>query len=92
MRVMMENSVVCRIQLVNEDKSMFAESKITDGTNYDSHLQRAYDSTRAFALVLVSESGQKASVGIIFSERNDSFDLIQGLDEFKRSYMAEKGI
>lgn len=87
----MENSIVCRIQLMNADKSLFAESRITDGTTYDTHLQRAYDSTRAFALVLVSETGQKASVGIIFTERNDSFDFINGLDEFKRSFREEKG-
>jgi len=34
----MENSIVCRIQLVNGDKSLFAESRITDGTTYDTHL------------------------------------------------------
>jgi len=31
-------------------------------------------------------------VGIIFPERNDSFDFIQGLDEFKRAYRVEKGL
>jgi hypothetical protein len=41
---------------------------------------------------LVSDSGQRAVIGIIFPERNDSFDFIQGLDEFKRAFRVEKGL
>ena len=55
---------------------MFAQSKITDGSTYDTHITRAYDSSRAFALVLVSDEGQRATVGLMFPERNDSFDFI----------------
>ena len=42
--------------------------------------------------MLVSDSGQKATVGVMFPERNDSFDFIQGLDNFKKAYAAEKGL
>ena len=69
------NSVVCRVQLVNEDKSLFAESVIRDEA-YEREIQGAYDSSRAFSLCLVSESGQRALVGIIFPERSDSFDFV----------------
>ena len=71
---------------------MFAESVVRDGSTYETHVQRAYDSTRAYSLLLISESGQRANVGLIFPERNDSFDFIQGLDEFKRAYRVEKGL
>ena len=89
---MLFNSTVCKVQLVNEDNSMFAQSVITDGNDYETHILRAYDSTRAYSLVLISDSGQKASVGIMFTERNDSFDFIAGLEEFKKTYRIEKGL
>ena len=28
----------------------------------------------------------------MFPERNDSFDFIQGLENFKKAYRAEKGL
>merc|ERR1711877_39447 len=31
-------------------------------------------------------------VGIMFPERNDSFDFLNALDEFKKGYRIEKGI
>ena len=65
---------------------------ITDGSTYDTHITRAYDSSRAFALVLVSDEGQRATVGIMFPDRNDSFDFIQALDNFKKAYRVEKGL
>ena len=78
--------------LVNEDDTLFAQSTITDGSTYDTHITRAYDSSRAFALVLVSGEGQRAVVGVMFPDRNDSFDFIQGLDNFKKAYRVEKGL
>ena len=71
---------------------MFAQSVMTDGNDYETHILRAYDSTRAYSLVLISDSGQKACVGMMFTERNDSFDFIAGLEEFKKTYRIEKGI
>ena len=91
-QVMHELHTACKIQLVNEDETLFAESRITDGSTYDTHVTRAYDSSRAFALVLIGDQGQKAVVGIMFPERNDSFDFIQALDEFKKAYRVEKGL
>lgn len=73
---MHELDTCCKIQLVNEDDTLFAQSKLIDGSTYDTHITRAYDSIRAFALVLVSDDGQKATVGIMFPDRNDSFDFI----------------
>ena len=78
--------------LCNDDETLFAQSMITDGSTYDTHITRAYDSSRAFALVLVSEAGQRAVVGLMFPDRNDSFDFIQGLDNFKKAYRVEKGL
>ena len=51
---MLLNSVVCRVQLVNEDKSLFAESVIRDEA-YEREIQGAYDSTRAFSIFLISD-------------------------------------
>ena len=89
---MHELNKCCKIQLVNEDETFFAVSTITDGSTYDTHVTRAYDSSRAFALVLVSDQGQKATVGVMFPDRNDSFDFIQALDNFKKAYRVEKGL
>lgn len=91
-QIMHELNTCCKIQLVNEDQSVFAASTITDGSTYDTHITRAYDSSRAFALVLVSDSGQRATVGLMFPERNDSFDFINALDNFKKAYRVEKGL
>ena len=88
----MQDSIICKIQLVNEDASLFAQSVLTDGTNYDAHVQRAYDSLRAFGLLLVSDNGDKALVGIIFPERNDSFDFISALEEYRKAFRVEKGL
>jgi len=91
-RVTMRDSKVCSIQLVNEDNSLFAQSVLTDGASYDSQVQRAYDSSRAFGLLLVSDQGQKAVVGVIFPERNDSFDFFAALEEFRKAYRVEMGL
>ena len=42
--------------------------------------------------MLTSDSGQKAMVGIMFPERNDSFDFIQALDEFRKAWRIENGL
>ena len=55
-------------------------------------MQRAYDSTRAYSVLLTSDTGQKAMIGMMFPERNDSFDFIQALDEFKKVYRLDKGL
>ena len=91
-KVMSELGTKCKIQLVNEDSTLFAQCVFLDGDNHETYVQRAYDSTRAFALQLVSENGQKALVGVIFPERNDSFDLITALDEYRKAYRVEKGL
>ena len=41
---------------------------------------------------MVSEQGQKALVGVIFPERNDSFDFLAALDEYRKAYRVEKGL
>ena len=56
-QVMHEINKCCKIMLVNEDETLFAQSVITDGSTYDTHITRAYDSSRAFSLVLHSDQG-----------------------------------
>lgn len=91
-RVMMENNDVVKIQLVNEDNTIFAQSVIKNDDNLDPYVQRCYDSSRFFALLLVSDNGQKALVGIGFPERNDSFDFLAALDDYKKQMKLAKGI
>ena len=55
-------------------------------------MQPCYDSSRFFALVLVSEAGQKAMIGIGFPDRNDSFDFKVALDDFKKEVRRAKGL
>ena len=56
-------------------------------------MQRTVDSSRFFALLLVNEkTGQRANIGLQFPERNDSFDFVQALDQFKKYYREDKGI
>ena len=80
----------CVIQLVNEDKTIFAECKIKD--TYESKIDRCYDSTRFFAILIENDKGQKANIGLGFVERNDAFDFISSLDDFWKSQRREKGI
>ena len=91
-RIIMIDSLICKIQLINEDGSLFAQSVLQDGTSYDVEVQRAYDSLRAFGLLLLSDNGQKALIGIIFPERNDSFDFIAALEEYRKAFRVEKGL
>ena len=55
-------------------------------------MQRCFDSSRFFALVMQNDNGQKAMIGIGFPERNDSFDFIAGLDDFKKQLRIVKGV
>ena len=71
----------CSIQLINDDRSIFAESKIKG--DYERQLQRCYDSTRFFALQVENEKGQKAMLGMGFTDRNDAFDLVSTLSDFQ---------
>lgn len=87
----MENSNLCKIQLVNEDNSLFAQS-LLNNENYDPIVQRCFDSSRFFAILLASDNGQKAMVGIGFPERNDSFDFIAALDDYKKQMRVANGI
>lgn len=87
----MENSNICKVQLINEDDSLFAQSVITV-EDYDPFVQRCFDSSRFFALMLVNDNGQKALVGVGFPERNDSFDFIAALDDYKKQSRLAKGI
>ncbi|CDW91370.1 adaptin ear-binding coat-associated protein 1 necap-1 [Stylonychia lemnae] len=90
-RVMMEGGSICKVQLINEDDSLFAQSVITV-EDYDPFVQRCFDSSRFFALMLVNDNGQKALVGVGFPERNDSFDFIAALDDYKKQARLAKGI
>ena len=69
----------CAIQLVNEDKTIFAETKIQG--DYETRVQRCYDSTRFFALQVENDQGQKAMLGMGFTDRNDAFDLISTISD-----------
>ena len=89
-RVMMDSNNVCKIQLVNEDNSLFAQSLIND-ENYDPFVQRCTDSSRFFAILLQSDNGQKAMVGIGFPERNDSFDFLAALSDFAKQSRIARG-
>lgn len=70
---------------------MFAQCIFPD-ENYDPYVQRCFDSSRFFALLLLSDNGQKAMVGVGFPERNDSFDFICALDDFVKQIRSDKGM
>ena len=53
-RVVMEGSEKCKIQLVNDDGSVFAQSIIKDD-KWENLVQRTVDSSRFFALLLINE-------------------------------------
>ena len=78
------------IQLVNEDKSIFAECKIEE--SYDKKIDRCYDSTRFFAILIENDQGQKANIGLGFTDRNDAFDFISSLDDYSKQVRREKGV
>ena len=78
------------IQLVNDDKTTFAESTVID--SYDKKIDRWYDSTRFFAILIENEKGQKANIGLGFTDRNDAFDFISWLDDYVRQLNRSKGV
>lgn len=80
----------CVIQLLNDDKTVFAECKIDD--SYDKKIDRWYDSTRFFAILIENDKGQKANIGVGFVDRNDAFDFISSLDDYTRQVKREKGV
>ena len=80
----------CIIQLLNEDKSIFAESRIKD--TYDNKIDRCYDSTRFFAILIENNEGKKANIGLGFTDRNDAFDFISSLDDYCKQVRLSKGI
>ena len=92
-KVLMEDNKKCKIVMVNEaDGSLFAQTTIVTD-EYEKFVQRTIDSSRFFAILLVNEqTGQKANIGLQFPERNDSFDFIGALDQFKKYYRQDKGL
>ena len=64
---------------------------LADDPSFDSQVQRCSDSTRFFAIQLVSDNGQRAMVGIGFPDRNDSFDFIAAMEDFKKQSKLAKG-
>ena len=91
-KVMMAGDDLCKIQFMNEDNTPFAQSNFqTD--DYEKFVQRCVDSSRFFAILLINEqTGQKANIGVQFSERNDAFDFVGALDKFKSYFRNAKGI
>ena len=90
-RVMMLGSDTCKILLVNEDNTVFAESSFKN-ENWEQYIQRCMDSSRFFAVLLVNPTtGQKANIGVQFPERNDSFDFIGAFDQYRKYYRDMKG-
>ena len=56
-------------------------------------MQRCIDSSRFFAILLINEqTGQKANIGVQFTERNDSFDFVGALDKFRNYFRNAKGL
>ena len=91
-RVMMEGADKCKIQFVNEDNTLFAQTQFAQ-ENYEQYVQRCIDSSRFFAILLINEqSGQRANIGVQYPERNDSFDFIGSLDTYRKHYRVEKGL
>ena len=52
-KVMMKGAETCKILLVNEDNSVFAESAFKN-ENWEQYIQRCVDSSRFFAVLLVN--------------------------------------
>lgn len=87
----MENQK-CKIQLINDDGSTFVESVITT-EDFEQYVQRCIDSSRFYAVLLVNpKTGQKANIGLQFTERNDSFDFYGALEQYKKYLRQDKGL
>ncbi|OAF72045.1 NECAP endocytosis-associated protein 2 [Intoshia linei] len=76
----------CKIRLVDElTNKLFAEAVIEPDYPNGTSFETVSDSSRYFAITLLSPSGRKCTVGIGFNERSDSFDLTAALnDHFDR--------
>jgi len=73
----------CIIYLHNYDGSLFASAVLPE--KYDQAVVKCTDSSRGYALKLQDPSGKTAWVGIVFTERNDSFDFQAALQDFEKT-------
>jgi len=73
----------CTVYLNNYDGSLFATSNIPE--NYEQAVVKCADSSRGYALRLQDPSGKTAWIGIVFAERNDSFDFNACLQDFEKN-------
>lgn len=73
----------CIIYLHNYDGSLFASAVMPE--KYDQAVVKCTDSSRGYALRLQDPSGKTAWVGIVFTERNDSFDFQASLQDFEKN-------
>jgi len=73
----------CTVYLHNYDGSLFASALIPE--RYDQAVVKCADSSRGYALRLQDPSGKTAWIGVVFSERNDSFDFHACLEDFEKN-------
>jgi len=73
----------CTVYLQNYDGSLFAAASIPE--NYEQAVVKCADSSRGYALRLQDPSGKTAWVGVVFTERNDSFDFNACFQDFEKN-------
>jgi len=84
------NDLFIKFVHVSGDKigDSLVEMCVKDG-DCDKFVERTQDSSRYFALRVV-DGAKKTSIGLGFEDRNDSFDFISCLQDFKNRNVVEK--
>jgi len=73
-----------RLQDASTD-DLFAECSIPNG-DHEKYVERCVDSSRYFVLK-ITNGPQHAFIGFGFSDRNDAFDFVAALDDFRKRYI-----
>lgn len=74
------------IKLLDSDNAgLFAQCIIPNG-DHEKYVERTVDSSRYFVLKITNDQ-RHAFIGFGFSDRNDAFDFVSALDEFKAKFI-----
>jgi len=68
-----------------DNDSLFAQCVIPNG-DHEKYVERTVDSSRYFVLKIMNDQ-RHAFIGFGFSDRNDAFDFVSALSDFKAKYV-----
>lgn len=71
------------VQFLNPDNTLFAAAPMPE--DHNQALVRCTDSSRGYAIRLTDPKGKHIWLGMVFGDRNDSFDFHTCLEDFEKT-------